>query len=325
MAVTSTPTPSMTAGPDVPAGRPRKKRRRDRIEPYLLLLPALALLAVIFVWPTLFNIQLSFFQVNLISINEGGPWVGLDNYISLLTDGTTYKALFNTLLILTLITVVIRIVLGLGLAMLLDAPAIHRFKCAGIARSLLLIPWIVPPVVAIAAWRWLMHPRYGFINQTLLETGLIDEPLGFFTDPSLVWIAIMAVLLWNELPFVALMFIAGKQGIPNDIMEAARLDGVNRWQSFRYVTLPLLRPVIVVVALLSTIWTYNNFIYVWLTTRGGPGDQTQVLTTLLYTEGFLNFQVGRAAALGVLMSGVMVIFAVLYHRFVFSRSVGADV
>jgi multiple sugar transport system permease protein len=129
-------------------------------------------------------------------------------------------------------------------------------------------------------------------------------------------------VVWRELPFVVISLLAALQSMPPEIYEAARIDGASEWQLIRRITLPLLRPVLAVVTLLTTIWTFNNFLYVWLTTRGGPGESTHVLATQMYTEAFTNYKLGYGASVGVLMSVIMLVFAIVYFNTVFKKSLG---
>jgi multiple sugar transport system permease protein len=311
-----------------PGGRGIARRLRDKLggiaqfESFLLLAPVLLALALFFFGPAVFNILLSFQNVSLFHLARGGEWVGLANFVDILQDPNLGLALNNTAFWLTGVTVVLRLILGMGLALMLNLPVLRRWKLQGVARLLVLLPWIIPPTVAVAAWEWMLHPRYGLINQVLIETRLIDNGIPFFARTSTVWWAIVVVLVWREVPFVVISFLAGLQSIPEELREAARIDGASERQVFRHVTLPLLRPVIVVVILLMTIWTFNNFLYVWLTTGGGPGNYTQVLATHMYVEAFINFQVGKGAAIGVVMSAIMTLFAVIYFRAIFRKNVG---
>jgi multiple sugar transport system permease protein len=293
-----------------------------RLEPYNLLLPALVVLGLFFLGPALFNIWLSFQRISLFELARGGQWVGLENYITLTRDPKIGLVLVNTVVWLTAITVILRLAIGLGLALLVNTRALRRWRLTGVARSLLLIPWLTPPVVAVAVWQWMLHPRYGAINLLLFEVGLINEGIPFMVRAQTVWWAIVAIIVWREVPFVAISLLAGLQTIPEELREAARIDGAAEIGVFRHITLPLLRPVIVVVGLLTTIWTFNNFVYVWLATRGGPGNYTQVLATQMYTEAFTNLKLGLGAAVGVLMSGLMMVFSVVYFFAVFRRNVG---
>ncbi len=293
-----------------------------RLEPYFLLLPALLILFLFFFGPGVYNIFLSFQEISLFQLAQGGEWVGLDYYAELAQDGEIRTVLWNTVFWLTLVTVAIRMVLGMGLALLLNTKALQRWHLNGLARSLLLLPWLTPPVVAVGVWQWMLHPRYGAVNLILFELGWIDQGIPFLVNASTVWWSIVTILVWRELPFVVISLLAGLQSIPQDLEEAARIDGADNFGVFRYITLPLLRPVIAIVILLTTIWTFNNFVYVWLTTRGGPGNYTQVLATQMYTEGFTNYKLGLGASIGVLMSLIMMVFAIIYFLTVFRRSLG---
>lgn len=306
----SLPSPASDSGAKTP-GATRYKLARQ-LKPYLLVLPAMAILATFFVGPALYNIQLSFQRITLFELAEGGEWVGFENFRKLARDPLTPLAFKNTVVSLTAVTVVARIILGLILALLLNATVFRRWRIAWLARSLLLLPWITPPVVAVAAWKWLLDTRYGVVNQILLEAGLIDQGIPFFAQTSTVWRAIEVILIWRELPFVVIALLAGLQSIPRDLTDAARVDGSSELRVFFSVTLPLLRPVLAVVTLLMTIWTFNNFVYVWLSTAGGPGDYTHVLGTQVFTNAFVDYDFGLGAAVGVLMGAIMLVFGVVY-------------
>ena len=295
----------------------------DRLRSYLLIVPSLLVLSLFFLFPGFFNVILSFLRISLFGLNRGGTYVGLDNYLELIRDPRFYLALANTVLRLTLATVAARLVIGMGLALLVNAPVLKRWGVAGVARGLLLLPWVTPPVVAVAAWQWLLHPRFGAVNKTLLETGLVNQGVPFLVQTSTVWPAIGIIIVWREVPFVAISILAGLQGIPTELYESARVEGAGTVQLFRYVTLPLLKPVLAITSLLVTIWTFNNFLYVWLTTRGGPGNFTHVLATEMYTQAFTNYRLGYGATVGVMMTLIMVLFSTLYFRYLFQRGMNA--
>ena len=288
-----------------------------RLEPYALVMPAMAVLALFFAGPALYNIALAFQELSLFDLGREGKWVGLDNFAAVLSDPDTGRVLFNTAVPLTLVTVLARLVLGLGLALLLNATVFSRWRLGWLVRSLLLVPWVTPPVVAVAAWKWLLDARYGVVNQLLVGSGLIEQGIPFLAKTSTVWGAVQTMLIWRELPFVVVTFLAALQSIPSELREAARMDGASTFRIQKDIVLPLLRPVIAVVAMLTTIWTFNNFVYVWLATRGGPGDYTQVLATQMYMTSFVDYQVGAGAAIGVVMSLIMFVFALAYFFLLF--------
>nr|WP_238362608.1 sugar ABC transporter permease [Actinopolymorpha pittospori] len=202
----------------------------------------------------------------------------------------------------------------MALALLLQSQVLHRWKLRGVARTMVLVPWMIPPVVAVASWRWLLDANTGVLNQVLVATGMIDRGVPFLANTGTVWWSVIAILVWRELPFVVIVLLAGLQSIPKDQYEAAALDSAGAWGSFRYVTLPHLRPVVTVVVLMTVIQTFNNFVYVWLATGGGPGTYTQVLATQLYSAAFIGNSLGQGAAIGLVMSAVMAVFALAYLR-----------
>ena len=314
------PTPSATA--NAGQSRPLTQRLKSSTEPYLLLLPALGLLFFFFLWPAIYNFILSLQKISMFQLAKGGEWIGLANYAELVQDPLTHLTLRNTIFWLTFMTVALRLALGMLFALLLNADVLRRWRLSWLARSLVLIPWVTPPVVAVAAWKWLLHPRFGAFNQILIELGIINDGIPFLVKTSTVWWAIVAIVVWRELPFVIISILAGLQSIPLDLYDAARVDGASELRVFTHIKLPLLRPVLVIITLLTVIWTYNNFVYVWLTTQGGPGDFTHVLATQMYSEAFTNYRLGYGASVGVLMSATMLVFSVIYFIFVFRKSVG---
>jgi multiple sugar transport system permease protein len=282
------------------------------LEPYALVLPAMLVLAFFFAGPAVYNIALSFQNVGLLDLGKTNDWVGFANFAAVLTDAGLAAAFFNTAVMQTFVTVVLRLLFGLGLAILLNAEVFKRWRLGWLVRTLVLIPFVTPPVVAVAAWKWLLDPRYGAVNQLLLSLGFIERGIPFLSRTSTVWGAIETMMIWRELPFVIITFLAALQSIPRELKESARIDGASEFQIHMRIILPMMRPVIAVVALLTTIWTFNNFVYVWLATRGGPGDYTQVLATKMYTVSFVDYRVGEGAAIGVLMSVIMFVFALVY-------------
>jgi len=231
-----------------------------------MLMPAFFFLIMFYLYPTLFNLQNSFTDLSLFGLKKGGDWVGVDNYVELVTSSDFRRVLFNTVVWLTLVGVAVRIILGLGLALLLDSKVLKKYRLTTISRVLLLVPWATSPIVAIVSWRWLLHPLLGDVNKTMLATGVISEPIAFLSEAIWVWPALITIITWNTLPLVTLTFLASLQSLPGELIEAAEVDGATKWQKLRYVIIPHLKPAIIVMVLLSTFWTFNNFVYVWLTT-----------------------------------------------------------
>ncbi len=292
------------------AAAPRSVRR----QPYLLLAPAMLVMAVLFLFPAIYNLVLAFQRLTPYDAPGDAVWVGLQNFRAVFTNPQTGRSALNTVFWLTAVTVAIRLAAGMALALLLQSPVLERWRLRGVCRALVLVPWMIPPVVAVASWKWLLDANSGVLNQVLVQTGVMDNGIPFLAQPSTVWWSVVTILVWRELPFVVIVVMAGLQGIPKEQYEAASLDAANRWQSFRYITVPNLRPVLTVIVLITVIQTFNNFVYVWLSTGGGPGTYTQVLATQLYSAAFVSNSLGEGAAIGLLMSAVMGVFALVYLR-----------
>jgi multiple sugar transport system permease protein len=283
------------------------------------LLPAFFFLACFYVYPSVFNIQTSLTDLGIFTLRRGGDWIGVENYVELLTRPDFRRVLFNTVVWLTLAGVTVRIVLGLALAFLLNSRTLRKWRLTTAARLLLIVPWATPPVVAIIVWRWMLDPRVGSINAALTATGVVDQAIPFLSDANWVWPAILLIITWNTLPLVTLTFLASLQSLSAELVEAAEIDGAGPLQLLRYIYLPHLKPAIIVMVLMSTFWTFNNFVYVWLTTGAGPGLYTNVMATEIYIKGFIDGRLGYSAATGVVMATVMTLFGLIYLRVIAKR------
>ncbi len=292
---------------------------RERGFVFVALAPVFFFLVSFYLYPTVFNLENSLTDLSLFGLRQGGEWVGLENYAELLTSPDFRRVLWNTVVWLTLVGVGVRILFGLALAFLLNSATLKRWRLATISRILLIVPWATPPVVAIVVWRWLLDPRVGAINQVLLSAGIVDQPIAFLGTAFWVWPAVITIITWNTLPLVTLTFLASLQSLPHELIEAAEIDGASKWQILRYVYLPHLKPAIVVMVLMSTFWTFNNFIYVWLTTGAGPGTYTNVMATEIYLKAFVEGRLGYSSATGVVMATIMTVFGLIYLRVIAER------
>ena len=284
-----------------------------------MLAPIFFFLAFFYGYPTLSNLYNSFTDLSLLGLKRGGEFIGLRNYVELLSSRDFYRVFWNTLFWLTAVSVVLRLVLGLALALLLNSVTLRRWRLATVSRLLLLVPWATPPIVAVVVWRWLLDGRQGFVNGALQGLGLIDRPIAFLANVDVVWPAIVTIIVWNTLPLVTLTFLAGLQSVPPELEEAAEMDGAGAVQRFFHVTLPHLMPTIVVMMLLLVFWTFNNFVYVWLATGAGPGLFTNVLATEIYIKGFIDFELGYSSSVGMVMAALMAVLGIVYFRFVVLR------
>jgi multiple sugar transport system permease protein len=196
---------------------------------------------------------------------------------------------------------------------------IRKYRLSTICRILLIVPWATPPIVAILVWRWMLDPRTGAVNSWLIGLGLIDQPIAFLATAAWVWPALITIITWNTLPLVTLTFMAALQSLPEELIEAAEVDGASRLQVLRYVYIPHLKPAIIVMVLMSTFWTFNNFVYVWLTTGAGPGLYTNVMATEVYIKAFVEGRMGYSSAVGVVMATIMTAFGLIYLRVIAQR------
>ena len=204
----------------------------------LMLAPVFFSLVFFYGYPTLFNLYNSLTDLSLLGLKTGGTFIGLQNYAELLSSKDFYRVLWNTLFWLTAVSVTLRIVLGLLLALLLNSSTLRHYKLTTASRLLLLVPWATPPIVAVVVWRWLLDGRQGVINQALQGLGLIDTPIAFLANINTIWPAIVTIIIWNTLPLVTLTFLAGLQSVPQELLEAAEMDGTNAINRFFHVTLP---------------------------------------------------------------------------------------
>ncbi len=281
-------------------GRPIGTKRRswwareEAVLGYLFLVPALLVLVVMVGYPAVGGIWYSFHN-KLIGFADP-QFVGLQHYSTLLQDAAVWKAVGRSL-IFTVVSVGFKLPLGMGVALLLN----QSFRGRGLARGIVLLPWSLPLVVSVLIWSWMYSDLFGIFSFILMELGIVDRPINFLGDPQLALPSVIAVNIWRGFPFFTINLLAGLQAIPEDRYEAARVDGASRWQLFRYITLPGLRAVIMIVSLLSFIWTMNDFTSIWVLTRGGPGTATEVFPIITYKLAFIGLELGKAAAIPIML------------------------
>lgn len=276
---------------------------------YLLIAPAFLAIFAVLIYPLIYAVGLSLRKVVLTAPAGGRPFVGLDNYGAVLAAPYFWNAVEKTF-VWTAANLVLQMVLGLALALLLN----ESFRGRGVARAALLIPWVIPSVVAMLNWRWMYDAQFGVINALLVQLGIIEKGVAWLGNTNTAMPAIIVASVWKGTPFVMVMLLAALQAIPADTYDAARVDGAGRLGTLRYVTLPLIMPTLTIAATLTTIYTFNNFNAIWLMTEGGPLRATETLTILVYTAGFREFNLGRASAIGVITFLVLLIFVVVFGR-----------
>lgn len=275
---------------------------------YLAIGPAFALIGLLGLAPILVALWLSVHRrLPIFSIHE---FVGGENYLRLLSDERFWAAC-GTTLYFTGFSVTLEVIFGLGIALLLHRLAERRAALSW-TQVMLLIPWAIPTVVSAQMWAWLYHAEYGLLNYLLLRTGAITAPINWLSDPA--WAIHAAILMdvWKTTPFAALLLLAGLKAIPQDLYQAARVDGAGPWTAFRHITLPLLLPVILIVGVFRTMDAVRVFDAVYVLTGGGPGNTTETLSIYTYKTLFQTMQFGYGSTLATAMFVIVAALTALY-------------
>jgi multiple sugar transport system permease protein len=283
---------------------------RDWLTAALCMAPTVILMGGIILYPFLRALYISF--TNTVSL-EIGPFVGLTNYRNLWEDIYFRRSVLITAKY-TLSAVSLKLVVGLLAAILLNRLPRRWTWLTG----LVLLPWIMPEIVRAITWRGLLDPLYGGVNEVLLNLGIVDKPWPFLTGVDTALPTIVVINLWQGIPFFTINLLAGLKAIDQELYEAAAIDGATKWRQFLHVTLPGLRNVIIVVALLSTIWTFNSFGLIFLLTGGGPMDATKVYSILAYQYAITGMRYGPGIAVAMTMAPVLAIFIVILGRYMMS-------
>ncbi|WP_342238909.1 carbohydrate ABC transporter permease [Inquilinus sp. OTU3971] len=285
----------------------RTRNRSEAIAGGLMVAPVLAWLAATILYPLGAAVVLSLRDIRI--IGSDGGFVGLGNYVDVLGMARLWVALGRSL-VWVAGNAVLQTLLALGTALLLN----QRFRGARLVRVWVILSWIVPTIVVVIIWRWLLGTSGGVVNYLLVSLGLTDRPVGFFAGPGSAMASLVVINSWRWFPFVAVMLLAGLQRIPADLYEAAAIDGAGPWQRFRRITWPLLQPTMLVLGVVGTLLSFNVFDIIWLTTAGGPSGATQTLPVLIYETAFKSYRLGQAAAMSVLVSLLLMALAVLLTR-----------
>lgn len=294
-------------GPSAAAARRVSSRRRERIVQLLFLLPAVAYILVFFGYPVVKNVIMGFQDYSMKSFFTGeAPWVGLRNYAAVVTSPIFSSALVNTI-VFTVGSIAGQFVIGLAIALYFR----KRFPLNDLLRSLILLPWLLPLIVSSAIWRWLLDQDNGALNRILDLLQLADRP-GWLTTTSLALVACILVNIWIGIPFNVAILYSGLQEIPEELYEAGQLDGATGWNAFRWITWPMLRPVVSVVLMLGVIYTLKVMDLILGLTGGGPANSSQTLATQSYHLSFVQFQFGQGAAMANILVAISLLFAVLY-------------
>ena len=299
----------------VAAGPPRGELRPGRLA-FLLCLPALVFLLAIIAYPILHALYLSFHAVDLSALNTGEmPFVGLANFQALLRDGVFWAALRNTV-VFTAVSVAGEVLFGLAIALVINEKGI---ALGVLSRALILLPWAVPPVVNGLMWGFIYSPSYGYLNVILYRLGIIKEFMQFLGNADIALYMVSIPYIWRTTPFAALLFHAALQCIPEELYEAAKVDGANAWGRLWGITLPLLKPTFTVLLVLRTGFAFMVFDEIFAMTQGGPGNATWVAAWYTYSQSFRYVEIGMGAASAYVLALMIAAIAVVYIRLLYAR------
>ncbi|MEM3646237.1 MAG: sugar ABC transporter permease, partial [Candidatus Bathyarchaeia archaeon] len=276
---------------------------REALNGYLLLIPAFGLLAALLIYPIFYAAWMSFHSKIF-----GGPaiYVGLKNYVDILFDPEFYNSFLRSF-IYTFGAVSFKLIIGLLVGILLN----REFKMRRIVRSTVILPWVIPLFVVAFIWMWMYDYALGLLNNALKAAGL---PVVYWLSRDNAMTSLIVVNIWRGFPFFAMGILSGLQSVPQDLLDAAAVDGASAFQRFRHVILPWIMPVIGIVSLLSMIWTFGDFTTVWLLTRGGPGKASTTIPIYLYYIVYAEFDTGKASAASILTLPFSIFFIYLIVR-----------
>lgn len=269
--------------------------------------PALAMIAVFVVWPAFEMIRTSFQDIDPTGVAKG--WAGLENYRTLLDNPDLIPVLTRTF-IWVFGVVFFTVVISLPVAQLLNA----NFPGRKLVRWIVIIPWAASVVMTSTIFKWILDPFSGVLNRIFVDLGLIEEPRDWLGNPTEAIIWLMVVAIFVSIPFTAFVLLAGLSTIPSDIMEAARVDGATSLKGYREITFPLLRPALLVAAVINLINVFNSFPIIWVMTQGGPGYLTDTTTTLAYKISFRDQNIGASASMATINFVIIFIFILLFLK-----------
>jgi len=291
------------------------QRKKINLWPYLLISPALIIFLTVVFIPAINAILMSFQSYDLRRPKNIG-FVGFDNYIAVLKDQLFWQSLWKTVQ-WVMLGVGFQFIFGFGLALLLN----KKFVGRGIARSISLIPWVTPGVLIGLMWRWIYDGNYGVLNSILLKLGLIHEKIPFLAQQATAFPAVIVTIIWQGIPFFALMLLAGLQGIPGELYDAADVDGANGFQKLFKITIPMLKNTIFITTLLRIIWVANSVDVIFNLTEGGPAYSTQTLSVYVFNKGN-SLNLGYAATMSIMLTLVLLLVAILYLKNIFKNQEG---
>lgn len=283
-----------------------KRYERVSLVNYLYILPILVLIGIIFIYPLIQVVIASFYNIRMGA--PEGVFIGLDNYRLIFSEPVFWKSV-NSTFIWTFSNLILQLILPLGVAILLN----QKLKGIHFIRTAILLPWIVPMVALAVSMRWMLLPGIGIFNEILKNT--VGTQVDFLGSQNAAVPTLIILNTWKLLPFGTLLILTALQTIPEELYEAARVDGANFWRQFIYITFPLLSKMIWFMGFLVLVWNFNIFDTIWLTTEGGPGHIMQTLPVLIYRRAFRVFRLGEGAAIATVGAMFLIVVGILYFKF----------
>lgn len=283
-------------------------KTKKKIAPYLYVMPVLILLLIMYGYPLIKSIIMSLQDYKLTS-SGSAPFNDFANFKKMFSD-TDFLLLLKNSLIYVIISVIAQFVLGLILALCLKT----KFRGRGIYQSIVFLPWAFSSFVVGLMFRWSFNGQYGVVNDILMKMGIIKENVAWLGTPGLSLAVVIIAMIWMGIPFFGIMILAALQSVPDDIYEAADIDGCGMFRKFFSLTLPYIKPTIIMTVLLRTIWIFNSFDLIVIITGGGPVNYSQTLPSYMYSKAFASYDFGLASAFGVLLIVILGIYAVLFLK-----------
>ncbi len=276
--------------------------------PFVLIGPVYLLIMLFIAYPVIEIIRISFTSWHFL-IPNSDVFVGFETYKAVLNDPLLIKIIWRTILWMLMGTA-FSLLLGLAIGYFLS----FDYPINRVLRAVIILPWILPPVVTATIWQWMLNGKYGVINDILVRMHLIPEGVPWLAQLSTAFIAVNMVLVWKNVPLVSLLLSAAFQGVPEDMLEAAKIDGANGWQRFWRIVFPYIKGIFSSVAVIVSIWCIQQFTIIWIATQGGPANATHILPTYIYQMFSQNYQFGKLGVLSIFNLLILVITAIVYLR-----------
>jgi ABC-type sugar transport system permease subunit len=299
-----------TRGARATARAPRARtgrRLRQALIPYVWIAPATTLIAVVVLWPVVEMIRTSLQKISSSGVTLGSN--GTTNYSDLFDEGDLVHVIVRTLLWVAGV-VIVTMVISLALAQLLNA----KFPGRRVVRWAVIVPWAASVLMTALVWKWMLDNYFGVVNRVLLDLHILNKPVNWLSHPDQAMMWMMWVAVFVSLPFASFVILAGLQTIPGDVYEAARVDGAGTFRTYFQITLPMLRPAILIASIINVINVFNSFPIIWAMTQGGPGHATDTTTTFMYKIAFFDQDVGESAAMAVVNFALILVMVLLYLR-----------